>query len=273
MTKRIMMIGFILGLIGGLWGILNRVNAEDNTPTNFAGWQDVNQQATSTPAAVQLPSGTPSAPPATETPTRTPTVSGSVFIEAKNADTNVRRGPDINEDRLGTIQPGTQYRVISRRFQWIQIEYPDTPGRRGWVYQDVINIIGDPNQIPEIDPELLPTIDPTQAAAEETELAATRTPGGFLTLTAAVQITPEGILTLPPTQRSERPTLAPGEKLPTFTFPPATFTPIATDNFQQEPEDNITSVLPGSTFAPIIPIVGLAGLGLMGLLISLLRRV
>lgn len=245
---------------------------------NSGAYADQPQQVTSTPQSVVLPTSTATDLPPTPTETRTPTPPGAVLIEAKGNDTNVRAGPDITDDRLGVIQPGTQYIVRGRRFEWYQIEYPDTPSRIGWVHQSVVNVIGDVSLILEIDPALLPTIDLTRASQQETLLAATSTPGGFLTLTAAVQITPEGIFTEEATPgRQNRPTLAPGERLPTFTFPPFSPTPLNVQaiqgvNITTQEDEGLSSILPGSTFAPIIPIAGMAALGLMGLFVSLFRR-
>jgi hypothetical protein len=195
---------------------------------------------------------------------------GPALLEARNPDTNVRAEPDITANRLGQIQPGAQYVVRGRRFEWYQIDYPDTPTHIGWVHQSVVNIIGDASLIPEIDPALLPTTDPTLAARQETAIAATQTPGGLLTLTAQVLVTPEGLFTTEPGILGVNvSTLAPGERLPTFTFPPFTDTPISIQELQNvkvTPEDSPTG------FPPIIPVLGLGALGLMGLLVGILKR-
>jgi len=89
------------------------------------------QQPTAVP--LQFPTPTATAGPPTETPTRTPTALGRAVVEAISVDTNVRAGPDINENRVGQIQPGTQYPVLgngstgSRSSIRIRL-----PGRRGF---------------------------------------------------------------------------------------------------------------------------------------------
>ncbi len=228
---------------------------------------DTRQFATATPGAVQLPTSTWTPEPPPPTATRTPTSQGPAVVEAKNPDTNVRSGPDITADRLGQIQPGERYIVTGRRFKWLQIQYPNTPTGIAWVFEDVVDIIGEESLIPEIGTEELPTINPTEAAQQETLLAATQTPGGVLTLTAEAFVTPQGIFTLDPA--ATQPTLAPGEPLPPFTVPPFTFTPLPIDELQAPPPTNNSS---NARFAPAIPILGLAALGLLGIFIAIFRR-
>lgn len=263
-------IGLLILVIVSL-GILSisqpdSANADENQPQ-----EQVNVAqggATSTPAPVILPSGTATVVPPTETPTRTPTDAGPASVEAKNPDTNVRSGPDINNDRVGIIQPGEQYVVRAKRFEWYRIDFPNAPSGIGWVNKNVVNVIGDENNIPEISEEEVPTIDVAEAAQQETLLAATQTPGGLLTLTAEVFITPQGIFTAAPLI-GDQPTLAPGQRLPTFTFPPFSPTPVPLQDLRGGPV-NVDGEDPG--VVPIVPIAGLAALGLMGLFISILRR-
>lgn len=221
---------------------------------------------TTTPASVNLPTNTPPPSSPTDLPTSTATISGPITAEAKSPDTNVRAEPDITSNRLGAIQPGNFYEVLSRRFEWFQIRFPDTPSQLGWVHESVVNISGDVAAIPELGEEQLPTTDPTLAAREETQLAVTQTPGSALTLTAQVFVTPEGIFTAAAGPTS---TLAPGQRLPTFTFPPFTNTPIRIEELRESP----AAVQPNSSgFPPVVPMVGLGALGLLGLMVGILRR-
>lgn len=250
-----------------IWGLnhLNPANAEEVfiSPDAVA-----RQQPSGTAGEVILPTSTASPLPATETPTRTPTLAGPALIEARNPDTNVRSGPDISDDRLGQIQPGERYVVLGRRFKWLQIQFPNSPTSIGWVFEDVVNIIGEADQIPEISLEELPTTDPIIAAQQETLIAATLTPGGVLTLTRESFITPEGLFTSPPLIEEQSRTLAPGEVLPTYTFPPFTNTPIPPSSLRAPDSTSSDS----SNFAPAIPALGLIGLGLLGLMIGIFRR-
>ncbi|MCB9436052.1 MAG: SH3 domain-containing protein [Anaerolineales bacterium] len=224
---------------------------------------------TATPGAVILPTSTWTPEPPPPTATRTPTDIGPALIEAKSADTNVRAGPGTDTAQIGKIQPGERYIVRGRRFEWLQIDYPLTPTRVGWVYLGVVNIIGDESKIPELGVDELPTIDPAELDAQGTLIAATLTPGGILALTAQASITPQGIFTTTPDGEQQRRTLAPGEVLPTFTFPPFTNTPIPVEQLQAAP---VTVDTGNSSFVPAIPILGLASLGLLGLFVAIFRR-
>ncbi len=217
------------------------------------------QQPTAVP--LQFPTPTATAGPPTETPTRTPTALGRAVVEAITADTNVRAGPDINDNRVGQIQPGTQYPVLGRRFNWFQIEYADSPTGTAWVYADVVTLTGDAATIPELELEDIPTVDPGFLAQQQTSEAIANTPGAAATLTAQVLITPTGIFTVVPEDR----TLAPGERLPTFTYPAYTPTPVAFPRTNPPP-------VQGGGIPPLVPILALGALGLMGLLVALLRR-
>lgn len=219
-----------------------------------------------TPTSVQLTFPAPTQPPealASASPTRTATVVANNFIEARANDTNVRAGPDINDERVGLIYPGTQYRVIARRFEWYQIEFLESPTGSAWVHNSVVDLTGNAADIPEIDLEQIPTIDPAFIAAQETARFVRETPGALATLTAAVEITPTGVFTTSPDELS---TLDPSAIPPTFTEPPYTNTPIVIPHGAPAPVEG-SGGLP-----PIVPILALAALGLMGLLVGLLRR-
>ncbi len=78
---------------------------------------------------------------------------------------NVRFGPGVDYPRIGRLQPGLSYRVISRHtlYPWLLIEFPDAPDRAGWVFQDVVRITGDLASLPVITAEQIgwPTLTPT----------------------------------------------------------------------------------------------------------------
>jgi len=221
--------------------------------------------AQGTPVPLQFPTPTPTAGPPTETATRTPTSEGRPVIEAISNDTNVRAGPDINDTPVGKIYPGRQYPVIGQRFDWYQIEFPDTPSGTAWVYSGVVTLTGDASLIVQFEQEDVPTVDPAFAAVQETLAVVTGTPGAVATLTAQVQITPTGVFTAAPGEAG--PTLMPGQPLPTFTFPPYTVTPVIIPRVAPSTVQTDSGSLP-----PILPILALGALGLLGLLVSLLRR-
>ena len=222
------------------------------------------QVETPTPVQLQFPEATPTEmEQLSPTPTRTATIVANNFIEALSDETNVRAGPDIEAERVGLIYPGTQYRVIARRFDWFQIEFPQSPTGSAWVFSGVVNLIGNAADIPEIELDQIPTIDPGFLAAQATAEFVRETPGGLATLTAAVEITPTGVFTTSP---EEGATLDPSAIPPTFTEPPYTNTPIVI------PRGAPSNVGTPGGLPPIVPILALAALGLMGLLVSLLRR-
>ena len=230
--------------------------------------QPVYAQEPATPIPVNPPTGTATAPPPTDPPTRTPTSQGPASVEALADGTNIRSQPDISAERLGQISPGQSYAVIGRFFEWLQIEYPDTPGGTGWVHESVVTINGDPNLIRDFSQQDVPTENPTIVSRRQTADAITATPGGVLTITAQALITPEGIFTVAAgAPQPGAPQIADGI-LPTFTFPPETPTPLNLQDYNRQSS-------PGSAdggIAPMIPILGLIGAGIFGLIISLLRK-
>jgi hypothetical protein len=194
------------------------------------------------------------------------------MVEALSNETNVRAGPDINEARLGIINPGEQYPVVAKRFDWYQIEYPTSPNGMAWVYKEVVNLSGDAAAIPELSLEEIPEVDPAflnaqdaTSNAQQTVNAMIETPGAVGTLTIEAMITPTGVFTAGPGEIA--PTLEPGAPLPTYTPPQFTNTPIILPRAAAT-----TDTSNEGGFPPIIAILALGALGLMGLLVSFLRR-
>lgn len=260
----------MLMAIAGIAVVTTWQPVESGTIANDQRAAPQQDAVTSTPAPVLLPSSTASATADPPTSTRTPTSQGPAYVSALNPDANVRSGPGLDFDRLGTIQPGEQYIILGRLSEWFQIEFPLSPTRVAWVFSGVVQVFGDEDRILDLSQEQLPTIDPNIAAAAETQLAITLTPGGLLTLTAQAQgqTVPDGIFTATPAVTT---TLAPGERLPTFTPLAATYTTVPLDQFRGSASVNVGQG--EEPFAPAIPVLGLIGLGLVGLLVSLLRRV
>ena len=227
---------------------------------------------TSTPVRINIPDGAAPAVQIITTPTltRTPTQS-AVMIEAKAdaGEVNVRAEADIESDRLGSIQAGEYYPVLGRYFRWIQFQYDTAPSGRGWVFDELVNIIGDESSITDLSVQPLPTTDPFAEAATQTQVAITLTPGGLLTVTANSRI----ISVEQGANTQNLQSSSAFEILPTFTYPPnivaaapteVTLTPTATP-------DNTPLNVP-TNVPPIAPIVLLGGMGLLGLVVSSLRR-
>ena len=226
-----------------------------------------NLQITATPAPVSLPTISPtSAEVITSTPTRTPTLPGPALAEALDGATNVRAQPNIEGELLGQIFPGDEYPILGQvagggeGARWFKIQFPNSPSGTAWVFEQVVKISGNVDQIPDIQISTEPTIDANQVGATQTVEGLALTPGALATATADAIIFGAALSgsPLPPAE-----TAGP---LPTFTYPatlagPAT--PGVTQTRSSEPQEGLP---------PIVPIVALAGLGAFGLLVSLLRR-
>lgn len=114
---------------------------------------------TATPPPVQLPAT--ATPTAIVTNTPTASVSITAAVEA-----NVRLGDSTSYPPVGFLLEGQSAPVLgkSNRSAWLYIQLPN--GRRGFISPSTLNIQGDPNTLPLIDPPPLPftptpTITPT----------------------------------------------------------------------------------------------------------------
>lgn len=229
------------------------------------------QGATSTPVPINL---SPVAPaeqpidPAQPTPTRTPTEAGIALLEAKEF-ANVRAEPSTDSAQLGQIRAGETYNVMGRYVSWILFQFPSSPTGTGWVFGDLVNLTGNIDGIPEVDPFAQGSnVDNTALGATATQDILTRTPGGVLTATAQARIVQPGAPTATP--------LGTREFLPTFTYPPGMVaiapTPgVALDATDTNAPTPVTTTN-SDAVPPIMPIVLLGGVGLLGLAISALRR-
>ncbi len=90
----------------------------------------------------------------------------SVYVEALDW-LNVRFGPDIHFSRIGAIEKGDRYTVLRRTASssWIEINYPQFVGRRGWVYRAAVTVTGSLDDVPIADADNpsadYPTLTPT----------------------------------------------------------------------------------------------------------------
>ena len=226
---------------------------------------------TSTPVRINIPDDAAPAVQviATPTVTRTPTQS-AVMIEAKGdaGEVNVRAEADIESDRLGSIRAGEFYPVLGRYFRWIQFQYETSPTGRGWVFDELVNIIGDESSIPDLTVQTLPTADPISEAGTQTQVAITLTPGGLLTVTANSRV-----ISVEQSDVSQTTNVDGQDVLPTFTYPPDIVAAVPTEmtvTATPVPE-NLPITVP-TNIPPITPIVLLGGMGLLGLIVSSLRR-
>ncbi len=105
-----------------------------------------------------------------------PTVTGSprgAYIKVKlitteNDPINVRSGPNGLTEIVGILLVYQEATAIGRYGDWIQIEYPGGPNNKGWVFSNLVDLVGGPLPIVEPPPTSTPkttsTIDPTLAA-------------------------------------------------------------------------------------------------------------
>lgn len=247
-------------------------------------WRDYVQAQeliTSTPVRVVIPTSAPVivGPELTPTFTRTPTVSGPVLLEAKAdaGDVNVRAEADIEAERIGSIRAGDTYPVLGRRFRWYQFQFDQSPNGRGWVFDELVTIIGDESAIRDFSLEEMPTQDTVALAATQTQDAVTLTPGGLLTATVVAR--DGGVVLIDPNLGGSFSTgedFSLVEVLPTYTYPPNIIAAVPT-------EDSLVTVTPTNVPAapliplpsgipPLAPILILGGVGLLGLMLNSLRR-
>jgi hypothetical protein len=261
-----------------------------------------------TPVSIQLPSAIPLvadtptptslAPLAANSSGATAAPTGPVMLEAKS-EANVRASADLNADKLGTIRAGDTYAVMGRYFRWIKFQYDPAPDKIGWVYDELVNFIGDEKKIPDLTIETTPTQPGTDPQGATDPLAAvTLTPGAALTVTANArfiagpdaaggagaaiqpQAVGQGDITVPALP-------VPGvegtpQVLPTFTYPPNVVAIAPTAAFAQSSGPDATATASATTsrvtrlisngVPPIGPIILLGALGILGLLLSSLRR-
>lgn len=214
-------------------------------------------------------------------PTFTPTATAqqAAFLEAKPeaADgVNVRADADPEADVLGVIRPGEQYVVTGRFYLWLRFRYDRSPNGQGWVFGDLVNLSGDTTLIPDLAAEPQATTDATVVGATQTAEVITLTPGAPLTATADAQ------LLLEPVSLNEAVSdAANASGLPTFTPPPALVAAATPSTDAGGVGEATTMIETGSApiseislanLPRILPIVLLGGLGILGVLISMLRR-
>ncbi len=231
------------------------------------------QVPSATPVRVIIASSTPQPTQSvieTPTPTWTPTSEGPVQLQAKAdaGEVNVRSEPDPASQRLGGINTGEFYVVRGRYFNWLQFDFPSSPTGTGWVFDGLIDIVGDTSKIPNIDPYAVPTSE-ADAAASQTLSVIVQTPGGDETATAQARIvvfsTPEPNVTLD--------SVLVESVLPTYT-PPSEFVSRVTATPFVEQTTALTTLtdITSQRVPPAVPIIVLGFVGFLGVAISVIRR-
>jgi hypothetical protein len=110
--------------------------------------------------------------PTGELPTVTSTPRGPYVVvnalTATDTQINVRAGPSALTEKVGVLLINQEANAIGRYGDWIQIEYPGTPGGKAWVYGNLVTLYGGVPPLVEPPPTSTPnvtqTIDPTLAA-------------------------------------------------------------------------------------------------------------
>lgn len=243
--------------VGGLLGLRRHaVASEAQTPA---------LQLTNTlapPGQLALPTATPTvAGGAAAAPSRTPTFP-VVLLEAVQ-EANVRNGPGLDFDIVGTLTAGNPVQVIGRsiNFPWYVIEWPGAENDVAWVFEDLVTVQGDITTIPIYPDPSAPTIDPTLAAVQATATVLLQTPGAAETATATALFAPTGVFTSTPDAGA-----VPAEgagPLPEFTAQPA------------GPANGLLpgqQIPAGGGIPPAMVILTLGGLGVLALIVSVLRR-
>jgi hypothetical protein len=221
------------------------------------------QQITNTPfGQLALPTATATQPGgATATPSRTPTAP-VVLVEAVG-EANLRDGPGLDFDIVGTLTAGNPVPVVGRsiNFPWYVVEWESGPDGVAWVFEELVIVRGDITTVPVYSEPSAPTLDPTQAAIQATATILLQTPGAAETATASALIQPTGVFTSTPDAAAAGPA-SPGP--PQFTPAP----PVGQATGLPSNQDASA----GAGIPPAMVIITLGGLGILALIVSVLRR-
>ncbi|MCA0453333.1 MAG: serine hydrolase [Chloroflexi bacterium] len=91
---------------------------------------------------------------------------------------NLRSATDVNADLLGQITIGTRYPILARSqfYPWYLIGDPTTQQPIGWVYADLITIVGSVNNVPYsevvVSANMVPLVSPTMTLGAAVTTAA-----------------------------------------------------------------------------------------------------
>lgn len=231
-------------------------------------------ERTATPIVVNLVTPTPAgfsvlAPTVTMSPTATP--AGPARLQARESAgrVNVRLEPDTSSELLGTISFGTSYPLLRRYYLWFELSYELAPNGRAWVFSELVEVEGELDDVPAI-------TDFAEIAKASDTVGQAEAGGNLNDPASAGEDADESrILVISPAadarQRGELAAIA--TPLPTFTYPPDVPTSFERENETAlEHEAQGLGTVPLSDLPPLFPIAMLAGFGIVGLLISFIRR-
>ncbi len=215
-------------------------------------------RATATPVSAVLVAPTPAGLEPVEptpTPTLSPTPLPATRLRALSSagNINVRALPDLESEILGSIVDDREYQVLRSYYRWYEFRYDSSPNGRGWVYGDLVEIVGDRSLILVIenpDDIKLPGQAQNLLGGGDGEAEARTIEISTIQADSAQSVE-----------------LVAVTALPTFTRPaptPASFT----DQLQV----TTSGTRPWTAVPPSFPIALLGGLGVLGFLISAIRR-
>jgi uncharacterized protein YraI len=140
--------GEYLGLLGGRGQVVDMEWAAGWVPTPMRTVTPTSTPTkTLTPSPTNIPTWTPiETPTLTRIATSTPTPTPYAVVLAEVL--NVRSGPGIVYDVIGKLEEGSQIPIKAQTEEgtWYQIVTPRY--RRGWIYGDLVKVIGYKNGIP-----------------------------------------------------------------------------------------------------------------------------
>lgn len=215
-------------------------------------------RASATPVPVVLLTATPEGREQitpTDTASPSPTAQPAVRLRALGTagNVNIRALPSLDGDILGTIAAGVEYQVLRNYYRWYEFRYDPAPSGRGWVYGDLVEIVGDRSLIVIIDN---PADIAAQAPIQGQSPSQTNSDDQRVLAISTIQAdSDQSIEVLRATA------------LPTFTPPAAT-----PASFTQQLEVESGERPPWTSVPPIVPVAVLAGLGFLGFLLNALRR-
>jgi hypothetical protein len=241
----LVVVGLALNISGAAVAAEGRPVAQPASPTN------VLQLPTATSTLIGGPTATPS-----RTPTTTPVLAEAI------GEANLRSGPGLDFDLVGTLTVGNPVPVIGRsvNYPWLLVAWEDAPDGQAWVFEQLVRITGDITTVPIVDEPELPTIDPTQAIIQATATILLQTPGAAETATATAYFAPTGVYTQTPGGLEA----APGGPAATFTPPEPYYDP-------EVPSSDVASTQQRGP-APAVLIISLGMMGMLTLGLGLLRR-
>jgi hypothetical protein len=154
------------------------------------------------------------------------------------------------------MKPGQQYVVRGRYYNWLWIDFSESPSGNGWVYDALVEILGDNALIASVDPY-----------AEPTAIGASGSSAGGTAPDSQDQPTSDGrMLVLPTSVVTESFERSEGI-LPTFT-PVA----VSLEGLNPLAQANPLQSQQRGAVPPIFLVVALIGFGTLGLVIGTLRR-